>query len=124
MVNLKQKQGFTLLEILVALAVMGLVVVVLAKNSSTTVANAGYLKEKTLAHWVAMNKAAELHLSRTWLALGEKSGEEVMAGRQWQWMVTVHETPDPEVRRAVIDVTGGEVWGSPLTSISVFVGRP
>jgi len=52
-------RGFTLLEILVALAIMSIVVLGFLRGNSQMITNADYLREKTLAGWVAMNRATE-----------------------------------------------------------------
>ena len=48
-------QGFSLLEVLVALAILGISLGAAIKATSSSLGNAGYLQQRTLAHWVAMN---------------------------------------------------------------------
>jgi general secretion pathway protein I len=116
-------RGFTLLEILVALAVLSLVALAAVKASGNAVNNALYLKQQTLAHWVAMNKGAELELAEQWLAVGSRSGVAVMADTPWPWVVTGQQTPDRDIRRAEIAVWAGREEGEPLATLTVYVGR-
>ena len=116
--------GFTLLEIVVALAILSIVCLALTTTSGTAVENAVYLKERTLAQWVAMNKAAELELAGKWVPLTTADGESEMAGRKWYWSVTGHETPDEEMRRAVIQVRAAAQAAEPLSVLTIFLGRP
>lgn len=116
-------QGFTLLEILVALAVLSLVALAAVKASGSAVANAVYLRQQTLAHWVAMNKAAELELADEWPAIGSNSGVEVMAETRWPWVAIGQQTPDPDIRRAEISVWAGREEGDPLATLTIYVGR-
>lgn len=117
------RSGFTLLEVLVALAILSIVLVAAVKHSGSSVDNAVYLREKTLAHWVAMNKAAEIQLLSSNLPVGTTNGEVSMANREWFWRVLVEKTPDAAFLKAVIEVMDREESTSPLTRLVVFVGQ-
>ena len=122
-----EKDGFTLLEILVALSILSLVCLALSTSGSSAVDNAIYLKERTLAQWVAMNKAAELELADKWVAVGVSDGEIEMANRKWSWTVIGHDTPNEDMRRAVIEVRPEVFEGdavSPLSVFTIFLARP
>ena len=119
-----RENGFTLLEILVALAILSLVSLALTTTGGTAVDNAGYLKERTLATWVAMNKAAELELAGEWIPLSAADGEAEMAASKWFWKITGHETPHENIRRGVIEVRRERASEDPLTVFTVFMGRP
>lgn len=117
-------QGFTLLEILVALAVMSIVVIGFLRGNSLMIANADYLREKTLAGWVAMNRAAELRLAGQWLGEGGAEGKALMADRSWRWRATGKASPDPDMQIVTIEVRPEEGQGdSPLTSLTMFLGN-
>lgn len=119
-----RQRGFTLLEIMVALAILSMVCLAVITSGGTAVDNAGYLKERTLATWVAMNKAAELELAGQWVAVSADDSAAEMAGRKWSVKVTGHETPNLEMRRAVIEVRQEERGNDPLAVFTVFMGRP
>ncbi|MBU0730673.1 MAG: type II secretion system minor pseudopilin GspI [Proteobacteria bacterium] len=120
----RSDKAFTLLEILVALAILSIIMAAALKSSGTSVTNAAYLRDRTLAHWVAMNKAADLRLAKSWIAPGVTAGEVNFADNSWQWQVTVVETPDPDMRRAAIVVGRPEALKSPLAVLNLFIGRP
>jgi general secretion pathway protein I len=126
--DMKQRNnsGFTLIEILVALAILSIVVITVVKNTATTISNAGYLRDRTFAHWVAMNKAAELQLAGQWPAQGQEQGEVELANRAWRWSAVFKETPDPDVRRVAISVAAAEniETVAPLTTLVVYLARP
>jgi len=119
-----RQRGFTLLEILVALAILSMVCLAVTTTSGTAVDNAGYLRERTLATWVAMNRAAELELAGKWVAVSAGDSSAAMAGRKWSVKVTGHETPNPDMRRAVIEVRAEDRGKNPLAVFTVFMGRP
>ena len=70
------------------------------RNSS----NQTYLEERTFAHWVAMNRLAEVRLQETPLATGQTSGTETLGGRDWRWAMDVEKTPDGDVLRVDVQI--------------------
>jgi len=115
-------RGFTLIEVMVALAVLAIALSAIAKSVSQNTANLGYLRDRTLAHWVAMNKIAELQIRRDWPGPGATQGSSEMAGREWHWTVTVKETADANVR--LLEVAAGAGKDEPLTHLLGYLGKP
>ena len=95
-------QGFTLLEVIVALAILTLTMSGLVASIGDSAANQNAIEERTLAQWVALNQVAKMQLNETAIRLGDSSGLEEMAGRQWEWQQTVEKTGDPVVHRIVV----------------------
>lgn len=120
---MKKNVGFTLLEVLVALAVLAIAMAAVIKVSATNTSNTAYLKEKTIAHWIAVNKANELRLADSWPSVGNKKGSVVMARQEWRWHVKVSNTPDKNVRRLDIEVQHERELGGKAV-VSAFIGRP
>jgi len=98
-----RQRGFTLLEIMVALAVLAIAMAALVAESSQNIKNLTRLRAHTIAHWVAMNRIAELQLQPTWPSTGQNSGVVEMAHGNWRWESRVTDTDDDAVRR--LDVT-------------------
>lgn len=116
--------GFTLLEILVALAILAIALGAITKMASDQAINTAHLRDKTLAHWVGMNKIAELHLTAKWLAKGKKQGDEEMGMHEWHWVRTVSNTPDERVRKVEIAVFRDKQDERPITSLTSFLSQP
>ena len=91
--------AFTLLEVLIALAIFATVAAVLLTASARSLQNASRLEEKALAGWVADNYLTELQLADTAPAIGEDSRELEYAGRQWQLYSETSATSEPGMRR-------------------------
>lgn len=124
MVRWRQAAGFTLLEVLVALAVLAIALAALVKGVGDNAANAAYLRDKSLAHWVGMNVVADYRLAEK-SGTGSKRGEEEMANHTWYWTATLSETFDEDVRRLDVTVRGEERKDAPsLVALVAFLPRP
>lgn len=87
-IQLKKGAGFTLLEVMVALAILALALAAGIKAASSNISNASYLQQRTLAHWVAMNKLAEFEVFDKWPTPGStQRGSTLLAGQEWFWSV-------------------------------------
>jgi len=96
--------GFTLLEVLVALAILAVTLAAVGRAASSSVQHADAVRERVLADWVAQNRLA-LHAARgDWLPVGIQTGTEQQAGRNFTWREEVFATPNPTLRRIVVNV--------------------
>lgn len=119
----KRAAGFTLVEILVALAILAIAVAAVVTAVSGNVSNAAYLRDRTLAHWVAMNKVAEMQVGGDWPAPGTQHGESLMAAQEWSWQVVVSATDDADVRRLDVNVYADKDHKDTLATMVAYVGR-
>jgi general secretion pathway protein I len=116
--------GFTLIEVLVALAIvaMGMAALMTALTSSanTTV----YMRDKTLAEWVALNQVETMRLALQRPQKGETDGDAEMAGRKWKWHQEVVETDVKGIMRVDVSVKPAEIGGDAnwYTTISGITG--
>src|SRR5690554_2492547 len=80
--------GFTLIEVLVALLVLALALTALQLRITQHLDSAAYLRDKTIAGWVALNQLELLRISEDLASpvpAGVQQGTAVMAGRNWYW---------------------------------------
>lgn len=98
------KRGFTLIEVMVALVVVSLGMLGVIQAVGQTASNSSYLRDKTLAHWVAMNKLTEVRLQKSAPPIDKSSDEVKMGGRDWRWTMTVTQSPVETIRRIDISV--------------------
>ena len=113
--------GFTLIELMVALAVLAIGMTAVL-HSTSQAGHAGiFLKQKTIAHWVASNQAAELSINREWLEPGVTTGTETMARQTWNWEAEVQNTEVPELRLVTIRVS---LDGEEKASLITFLCKP
>jgi len=89
-IDRKKKSGFTLIEVLVAIAVIGFVLPALMTLMIKQADYAGNIRNKTIAMWVAENKMTDLRLERAFLQRISQRGEKItkeMAGQEWTVIV-------------------------------------
>ncbi|MCF6235813.1 MAG: type II secretion system minor pseudopilin GspI [Gammaproteobacteria bacterium] len=118
-----ENRGFTLIEVTVALLVLAIALSAIIKTVSDNISNASYLRDKTIAHWVAMNKVTELHVSDVLPATGSTTGEMEMAGREWFWKAEITATEDDYVHKLNVEVKTERNDEFPLATLGGFVGR-
>ena len=103
--------GFTLVEVMVALAVVAVALPALLVTLSQQLDGLRYLEDRTHAQWVAANRLAELRLvagATGSLQTGRVSGTEELAGRSWYWWSEGVETEVPGFFRYEIVVSDQE----------------
>lgn len=88
---MKNNGGFTLLEVLIALAILAIVMMSLIKISADNTRNLWHLENKTLANIIAQNHATLLRLSKD--KPEHEDGWETLAGRKWYWQTQRPTTP-------------------------------
>jgi type II secretion system protein I len=97
-------RGFTLIEVLVALVIIAIGMAAVLTTLDSSANTVAYLREKTLAQWVALNQIAETRLSGTSPAVGTSDGKLDYAGLHWRWRQTVTDGPVPGVLQIEVDV--------------------
>lgn len=109
----RAEDGFTLIELMVALAIFSLAALALLKLEGATVAQTATLADHAIGQIVARNVAVEALTQRSAPPRGMLNGEEANAGRLWRWIRTVTPAPNPRVQRIDVAVTddGGHMAG-------------
>lgn len=116
--------GFTLIEILVALAIIAVALAAGMRALHQSADTATALKSRTLALWVAQNQLAAAQIATPWPALGASSGEAQQAGARFRWQSTVTTTPNPAFRRIEIVVAEPLSPDYALARLAGFLGNP
>ncbi len=96
--------GFTLVDILVALAVLAIALSATARSLGAALDTTAALRDRTLARWVAEDRLAELELRREWPELDVKEGDSDMGGRAFHWRQETGVTPAARMRRVEVSV--------------------
>ena len=97
------RRGFTLIEVLVALAIVTVSLLAALRAAGMGASNAVELRSRLLASWVAQNALEEHRARGDWLTLGAHRRGANQAGAQFTMREEVTSTPNPAFRR--IDIT-------------------
>lgn len=118
-------RGFTLVEVMVALAVVAIALPALLLALSQHVDGTGYLRDKSLAQMVAANKLEQLRIlsqATRDLLKGSDSGVSTMADREWYWWLDSQPTEATNFYRVQIDVAADEAQrDQPLFTLVAFL---
>ena len=117
-----RERGFTLVEMLVALAIFSLAAMALLRLEGATVTTTALLQEQALAQTVARNLAVEALTDPEPPAFGATRGEAVNAGRKWRWARTVGRSPEPRIQLIRIEVRSDR--GPEAANLTVFRKGP
>ena len=108
------RSGFTLIEVLVALAIVAFGLTALLATTTETARASGYLREKTLAQWIALNRISEARLEGQPPADEDMSGDIDYAGENWRWELKTLKTPVKGIvrleARAQLADAGEDSW--------------
>ncbi|MGN6519868.1 MAG: type II secretion system minor pseudopilin GspI [Dokdonella sp.] len=118
---MKRGRGFTLVEVLIALAVVAIALLALTRAANVQVQSFDGLRERTLAGWVAADVLTEARLASAFPPTGRSDGRATFAGRDWRWEREVKATADAEIRRIDVRVYAG-ASKEPSASLSGFTG--
>ncbi len=113
----KPERGFTLIEIMVALAVFSLAVLALVRLEGATARGVGVVDDTTLAQLVARNVALDAFTAAEPPASGLVTGSEVNGGRPWNWRRQVSPVGGGGVTR--IDVAVSSLGGQTLGQVTM-----
>jgi len=103
-VKRSRASGFTLVEILIALAVLAIALTAAAHSVGAAVDTTVALRERMLARWVAEDRFAYLELRGEWPALDTQEGDAEMGGRKFHWVQETGVTPVAKMRRVEVGV--------------------
>ena len=101
-----RNKGFTLIEVLLALAVIAIALTALLKATSQNVANTARIKEKLISHWVAMQGVTTIQLGLLPMNLNQEVTEvTTMLGQRWYWRAKITETTIQNTQKITITVS-------------------
>lgn len=117
--------GFTLLEVLVALVIVALGLMAAFGQVNQSLTAASRLREKTFAHWIAVDQITRLRLLNVLPALGNSSDEIEMARALWTYKTVVTKADDADALRVVeVSVALADRPDNILASVTGVVGTP
>lgn len=120
-------RGFTLIEVMVALLVFGLIAAAASEVGSQYIGTFERVRDKTLATWIAENRMAELRLQENFPGIDETTRELEYGPARWQVTTEISATEEASIRRVDIHVGrySAEESADPprLHTLSGFIGE-
>ncbi|MGY5451711.1 type II secretion system minor pseudopilin GspI [Agarivorans sp. MS3-6] len=120
---MKTQAGMTLLEVMVALAVLAIAGTAVMKSASENLRSLSYLEDKSFALWIADNQMAELKLSNTWPGTSSKKGTTRFADNDWHWRSQGVATADSNFIAVTISVYRNAEEKTALAEVTSYVSR-
>jgi general secretion pathway protein I len=120
----RRNRGFTLVEVLVALVVVALGLTALMVAVNGTARTSGFLRDKSLAQWIALNRLSEVRLNVTKFGQNTDTGELDFGNRKWHYDTRYFDTSMASMKRVVVRVYLGDAKtkGNPLAQAVGFLG--
>ncbi|MBL4940687.1 MAG: type II secretion system minor pseudopilin GspI [Colwellia sp.] len=115
--------GFTLIEVMLAMAVFAIAGVALLSAASNNARNIGHLESIMFANWVASNQLVEISLATQWPPKNNLKGEVELAGRDWFWQQKVIKTTDKDMRAIVMEIRLKEDDELAVSSLMAYVSK-
>ena len=121
--GLWRTRAFTLVEVMVALAIIALSLTAIAAKMSRMIDTSNSMRERTYASWIAQNKIAELRLANVLPEVTTTSGDIDYANSNWRWRAVVSESGIENLFRVDVEVfdTDGDVM---IRKVTGFIGEP
>ncbi len=98
--------GFTLIEVMIALAIIAISLTAVIKATSQNIKDVIYLQNKMTAHWVALNvmNQARAGLLKISGQSDKLEQETTMLGAKWAWTAVTSDTPNPHIKEIHVNV--------------------
>lgn len=116
--------GFTIIEVLVAMAILAVAGVAVVRSTSQHINAISTVKDVTFSSWVAENRMVELQLDNKWPPSNNKKGKMEMAGREWYWRQKVEKVTDDKMRKVTVHVFANENDEESVYELMMFLGDP
>jgi general secretion pathway protein I len=119
----RRSRGFTLLEVMVSLAVVSIGLIAVFNGIIQMAHSTATLRERALADWIAMNQISEIRLSGEFPEVGDFNDTVEFANRAWRWEARISETGVENLRRVDMSVAHEELPDDIVTIVTGFVSR-
>ena len=116
------RNGFTMIEIMVALAIFSLAALAMVRLQGYSVRSTAKLGDSSMAWQVARNVAVEILSDPASPTLGETGGEELNGGQNWRWTANTSKTDDARLVKIDINVVG--TGNAALRKAQLTIARP
>jgi len=121
--SLQTKKGFTLIEMLLALAVFAYSAGAILNVLGQTARNLSDIEQITFASWVVNDRLTELQVSKQWPPKDKDKGERELAGVLWYWQQKVEKTQDNNLRAVTVTVSEDKAGNNSIYSVTTYLSN-
>ena len=116
-------QGFTLIEVLLAMSIFSIAGIALLSTADTHMNNLSILEKQTYADWIAADQLVEINLSKKWPPKNNQKGKVELASHTWFWTQKVMKTADNDMRAIMVEVRFAEDDKLALASLLTYIAK-
>jgi general secretion pathway protein I len=119
--SLLSRSGFTLIEVLVALAIISISLTAIIKSTSQHIKDTTYLQDKMIANWVGLLVMNQVRTNLIPLTAqsSEATDELISLGKSWAWKASLKETPNPAIKEIRVSIFSKPTH-SPLATLTSY----
>ncbi|MCK5819558.1 MAG: type II secretion system minor pseudopilin GspI [Psychromonas sp.] len=121
--SFKKQVGMTLIEVMLALAILGISGLAVMNSASAVLINQGRLQEKTIAFWIASNGLVELKLEKEFPTASWKHETKKMVGKLWYLRYKTVSTANPDFKALDIEVSHKKD-GNAIAYLRTYIMKP
>jgi len=118
-----RRRAFTLIEVMVALAIISLSLTAVAAKMGRMIDTSNAMRERTYASWIAQNKITELRLANVLPEVSATSGEIEYANTTWYWRAEIAESGIENLYRVNVTIFYPDN-DSKVREVTGFIGEP
>ena len=98
--------GLTLIEVLIALAILGIALTAVIQSATQNIRNTLYLQNRMVATWTGLNIINQIRLNLISIPGAPDHLSETVEtlGQSWNWEAMMQTTANPRIKRIIVDV--------------------
>jgi len=120
---INRSHGFTLLEVLVALAIFALISLICYRQIDSSARASARIEQKYIALWIAENTLEELFIDRNFSSTGESRSDVQVASQKWEVKTEVTASDITDLNRIDVTVYRDEKASQPVLTMTRFMGK-
>jgi len=121
--GIKKSKGFTLIEVMLAMAIFAIAGVALLGTADNHFRSLNHLETKMMASWIASNQLVEASLETKWPLKNNKKGKVELAGREWFWVQKIKKTNDQNMSQVTVEVRLDEANEASISYLSTYLAK-
>lgn len=101
---MRKAPGFTLIEVLIALAILSIALTAVIKSTAQSIKNTLYLQNKSIAIWLAEDILNQVQLGLIKPTSEKSTGQSNALSQKWRWNVELSATENNHIKKIRVTV--------------------